>query len=66
MPEQKYRIHEVADRLHISSQSIRNYEKRGLFPPPRMDARGWRYYTEDDINKLIAFYHPPPGTRVPA
>ena len=61
MSERHYRVHEVAERLKISAQSIRNYERRGLFPPPRTDERGWRYYTEDDVTKLVAYYYPPSG-----
>ena len=59
MSDRVFRIHDLAKRLKISSQSIRNYEKRGIFPPPRTDEKGWRYYTEDDINKIVAYYFPP-------
>ena len=59
MPELKIRIRQLALRLRISPQSIRNYEDQGLFPEPQKDENGWRYYTEDDVNKIIAYYFTP-------
>jgi DNA-binding transcriptional MerR regulator len=56
--EKRFKIHEVATMLGISKQSIRNYEKSGVFLPSQVDDKGWRYYTEDDINKLKAYYMP--------
>lgn len=58
MTEKHYKINEVATALGLSAQTIRNYEKSGTFPPSKADAKGWRYYTEDDINKLKAYYMP--------
>lgn len=48
----KYRIHEIAKMLNISSQLLRYYEQNGLIAPSR-DENGYRYYTPEDINRLI-------------
>ena len=58
MPETKYRIHDVAKRLRMSPSGIRKKENIGEFPPPRRDRRNWRYYTEEDVLKLEAYFVP--------
>lgn len=52
----KYRIHDVAKRINLSPSGIRKKEKLGEFPPSRRDEQGWRYYTEEDILKLEAYF----------
>lgn len=47
----KYRIHEIAKMLNISSQLLRYYEQNGLIAPSR-DENGYRYYTPEDISLL--------------
>ena len=38
------------------AQTVKNYEKDGILPRARRDARGWRYYTGEDILKIKALY----------
>ena len=47
-----YRIGELAKELDRSTLSIKKWEENGLIPKARRDSRGWRYYTEDDINEI--------------
>jgi len=49
----KYNVQQVADMLGIYRGTVINYEKKGIFPPPRRNSiNGYREYTEKDINKL--------------
>jgi len=52
----RYMITEVADRLNLSPSAVRKKERQGEFPPPRRDERNWRFYTEEDILKLQAYF----------
>jgi|GEM_PF-1062747 len=47
-----YRIGEVAKELDRSTLTIKKWEASGLIPKAKKDSRGWRYYTEDDINEI--------------
>ena len=42
-------IDEVAQRMGISKDTLRYYEKEGLLPPIKKGANGHRRYTEDDM-----------------
>ena len=47
-----YRIGELAKELDRSTLTIKKWEESGLIPKAKRDSRGWRYYTEDDVNKI--------------
>jgi len=47
-----YRIGELAKELDRSTLTIKKWEESGLIPKAKRDSRGWRYYTEDDINEI--------------
>ena len=46
-------IAEAAERSGLSIDTIRFYEKSGLLPPIRRDGRGWRSFSEADLDWLI-------------
>ena len=48
-----YRISEAARELGISAEWLRVGEKRGL-PPALRDRNGHRYYTEEDIERMLS------------
>ena len=47
-----YRISEAARELGISAEWLRVGEKRGYFPPALRHRNGYRYYTEEDIERM--------------
>ncbi|HKY05993.1 MAG TPA: helix-turn-helix transcriptional regulator [Blastocatellia bacterium] len=47
----KYTISVVAEQYEIHPQTLRLYEREGLIKPSR-SAKGTRYYTEEDIERL--------------
>jgi MerR family transcriptional regulator/heat shock protein HspR len=47
----KYTISVVAEQFGVHQQTLRLYEREGLIKPSR-SAKGTRYYTEEDIERL--------------
>ena len=47
----RYTISVVADQYAIHPQTLRLYEREGLIKPSR-SAKGTRYFTDEDIEKL--------------
>jgi hypothetical protein len=48
-----YKISDLAKELDRCPHTIKRWEARGLIPKARRDSRGWRYYNDDDVKKLI-------------
>lgn len=47
-------IGEVAARTELSIKTIRHYDEVGLVIPSARSAGGFRLYTADDVNRLLA------------
>jgi len=47
----KYTISVVSEQYDIHPQTLRLYEREGLIKPSR-SAKGTRYYTEEDVERL--------------
>jgi DNA-binding transcriptional MerR regulator len=47
-----YSISEAARRLGLSAEWLRQGERRGSLPLARRDRNGYRYYTEEDLERL--------------
>jgi DNA-binding transcriptional MerR regulator len=47
-----YSISEAARELGLSAEWLRQGEKRGALPLAKRDRNGYRYYTEEDIERL--------------
>ncbi|NKZ11251.1 MerR family transcriptional regulator [Mycolicibacterium septicum DSM 44393] len=47
-------IGEVAARTELSIKTIRHYDEVGLVVPSARSAGGFRLYTADDVNRLLA------------
>ena len=45
-------IGQVAEAAEVNIQTIRYYERRGLFPEPRRSSSGYRQYTEDAVGRI--------------
>ncbi len=49
----KYTVQQVADILGLYRGTVINYERKGVFPPPKRNPiNGYREYTEEDIENL--------------
>jgi DNA-binding transcriptional MerR regulator len=53
MSAKLYKIRDVALRLDRSILTIKRWEKQGLIPKARKDSRGWRIYTEDEVQAIL-------------
>jgi MerR family transcriptional regulator/heat shock protein HspR len=49
--QKKYTISVVAEEYGVHPQTLRLYEREGLITPSR-SAKGTRYYTEEDVERL--------------
>jgi len=52
-PRKIYKISDLAKELDRCPLTIKRWEVRGLIPKAKRDSRGWRYYNDDDVKKLI-------------
>ena len=50
-------IGQVASAADVNVQTIRYYERRGLFAAPRRTPSGYRQYTEDAVSRLRFVKH---------
>jgi DNA-binding transcriptional MerR regulator len=53
MSAKLYKIKDLALRLDRSILTIKRWEKQGLIPRARKDSRGWRVYTEDEVQAIL-------------
>ncbi|MBD3183765.1 MerR family transcriptional regulator [Candidatus Poribacteria bacterium] len=47
-----YKIGELAKELDRSTLTIKKWESKGIIPEAKRDSRGWRYYTQEDVNEI--------------
>lgn len=50
------RIGEAAERLGVSSETLRNWDRWGWLRPVRNPLTGYRYYTIESIEEYLANY----------
>ena len=50
-------IGQVANAADVNIQTIRYYERRGLFPTPRRTPAGYRQYADDAVARLRFIKH---------
>jgi len=53
MPNKLYKIKDLALRLDRSILTIKRWEKQGFIKLARKDSRGWRVYTEQEVQEII-------------
>ncbi len=50
-------IGQLSRMTGVNIETIRYYERRGLFPPPRRTPAGYRQYAEDAVSRLRFIKH---------
>jgi len=49
------RVRDIERIIDRDRNTILRWEREGKIPHPQKDSRGWRYYTEQDIQVLLNF-----------
>lgn len=61
--ERVYTRKEVADLVGVSTQTIRLWEDAGLIPPSVRDDNGYRYWKDEELEKIKAYAELPAKDR---
>lgn len=48
-----YTIHEFSKLVGKTPQTLRNWDKKGILKPHHTSSNGYRYYSEEQINKVL-------------
>ena len=60
-----FSVGEAAKAVRVTSETLRHYDRIGLVKPSKKDEwTHYRYYTEEDLDGLIAFYESPLGKKM--
>lgn len=53
MKEKKYRLKDIQDRIDRDKTTLIRWEREGLIPTAKRDSRGWRYYSREEVAKIV-------------
>ncbi len=53
MKDKKYRLKDIQDKIDRDKTTLIRWEKEGLIPEAKRDSRGWRYYTREEVAKIV-------------
>lgn len=53
MTNKKYRLKDLEERIDRDKSTLIRWEKEGLIPEAKRDSRGWRYYTKEELGKIV-------------
>ncbi len=48
-----YRLNDILKRIDRNKTTVLRWESLGLIPGAKRDSRGWRCYTESDVEEII-------------
>ena len=51
-PAEVLSTQQVCSRLDISKRTLQNWEKAGIIPRPRRDWRGYRIFSQEDVERI--------------
>jgi DNA-binding transcriptional MerR regulator len=49
------RVKDVEKLIDRDRNTILRWEREGKIPHPQKDSRGWRYYTEGDVQVILGY-----------
>ena len=49
------RVKDIEKMLDRDRNTILRWEREGRIPHPQKDSRGWRFYTQEDIESIMEF-----------
>jgi MerR family mercuric resistance operon transcriptional regulator len=53
MPQKNFTIGTLAEKAGVNIETIRYYQRRGLLIEPVKPVKGIRYYTEDEVQRVL-------------
>ena len=53
MSRERYYLKEILIRIDRNKTTLIRWEESGLIPKAKRDSRGWRYYTEQEIEYIL-------------
>jgi len=53
MAEKKFYLNEILKRVDRNKTTLIRWEEEGLIPRAKRDSRGWRYYSQDEIEQVV-------------
>ncbi len=53
MAEKKFYLNEILRKVDRNKTTLIRWEAEGLIPKAKRDSRGWRYYSQDEIEKVV-------------
>jgi predicted site-specific integrase-resolvase len=53
MKEKKYRLKDIQEKIDRDKTTLIRWEKEGLIPEAKRDSRGWRYYTREEVSRIV-------------
>lgn len=65
MSKQKlYSIHQFAELCHLTTQTLRNWDKSGKLKPFSVGPSGYRYYSQEQLNHVLGIQGTPEPKKV--
>ncbi len=49
-----YRLKDILKRIDRKKSTVLRWEAAGLIPVAQRDSRGWRYYTKEEVEVIVA------------
>ena len=49
----KYRLKDIEDKIDRDKTTLIRWEKDGLIPRAKRDSRGWRYYSQEQVQNIV-------------
>ena len=53
MKDKKYRLKDIQEKIDRDKTTLIRWEREGLIPKAKRDSRGWRYYSKDEVSRII-------------
>ncbi|MCK5357443.1 MAG: MerR family transcriptional regulator [Elusimicrobiales bacterium] len=51
--DKKYRLKDIEDKIDRDKTTLIRWEKDGLIPRAKRDSRGWRYYSQEQVQNIV-------------
>ncbi|MDP2930500.1 MAG: MerR family transcriptional regulator [bacterium] len=53
MSNERYYLNDILKRIDRNKTTLIRWEIIGLIPEAKRDSRGWRYYTEEEVQSIL-------------